>query len=240
MFGAIRWSNGPGRPERTYMQTATTNDELETMIGAAAQAQRAYAEFGQEQVDEIFRRAAFAANDARIDLARLAASETGMGVMEDKVIKNHFAAEYIYNNYKNTRTCGVIERDLSFGIEKIAEPIGVLAGIVPTTNPTATAIFKALLALKTRNAIIFSPHPRAAALHRRGGPDHPRGRCGRRCAAGIDRLHRKTHRRIVPAVDAASAHQPDPGHGRPGHGEGGVFLRQTCHRRRRRQHPGGH
>ena len=144
------------------MKTATTNDELETMIGAAAQAQRAYAEFGQEQVDEIFRRAAFAANDARIQLARLAASETGMGVMEDKVIKNHFAAEYIYNNYKNTRTCGVIERDLSFGIEKIAEPIGVLAGIVPTTNPTATAIFKALLALKTRNAIIFSPHPRAA------------------------------------------------------------------------------
>ena len=144
------------------MQIATTNDELETMIGAAAQAQRAYAEFRQEQVDEIFRRAAFAANDARIQLARLAASETGMGVMEDKVIKNHFAAEYIYNNYKNTRTCGVIERDLSFGIEKIAEPIGVLAGIVPTTNPTATAIFKALLALKTRNAIIFSPHPRAA------------------------------------------------------------------------------
>ncbi len=132
------------------------------MIGAAAQAQRTYAEFRQEPVDEIFRRAAFAANDARIQLARLAASETGMGVMEDKVIKNHFAAEYIYNNYKNTRTCGVIERDLSFGIEKIAEPIGVLAGIVPTTNPTATAIFKALLALKTRNAIIFSPHPRAA------------------------------------------------------------------------------
>ena len=144
------------------MKMATTNDELETMIGAAAQAQRAYADFRQEQVDEIFRRAAFAANDARIELARLAASETGMGLMEDKVIKNHFAAEYIYNNYKNTRTCGVIERDLSFGIEKIAEPIGVLAGIVPTTNPTATAIFKALLALKTRNAIIFSPHPRAA------------------------------------------------------------------------------
>ena len=144
------------------MKTATTNEELETMIEAAALAQRAYAEFRQEQVDEIFRRAAFAANNARIDLARLAASETGMGVVEDKVIKNHFASEYIYNRYKNSRTCGVIERDLSFGIEKIAEPIGVLAGIIPVTNPTATAIFKSLLALKTRNAIIFSPHPRAA------------------------------------------------------------------------------
>jgi acetaldehyde dehydrogenase/alcohol dehydrogenase len=113
-------------------------------------------------VDEIFRRAAFAANDSRIPLARLAAEETGMGIVEDKVIKNHFAAEYIYNKYKDALTCGVIERDLSFGIEKIAEPIGLLAGIIPVTNPTATAIFKALLALKTRNGILFSPHPRAA------------------------------------------------------------------------------
>ena len=144
------------------MKIATPEEELETMIETAAQAQRAYAEFTQPRVDEIFRRAAFAANDSRILLARLAAQETGMGVMEDKVIKNHFAAEYIYNKYKNTLTCGVIERDLSFGIEKIAEPIGLLAGIVPTTNPTATAIFKALLALKTRNGILFSPHPRAA------------------------------------------------------------------------------
>jgi acetaldehyde dehydrogenase/alcohol dehydrogenase len=139
-----------------------TIDELEAMIAAAAQAQQAYAEFRQESVDEIFRRAAFAANNARIELARRAVTETGMGVLEDKVIKNHFAAEYIYNEYKNTPTCGVIERDAAFGIEKIAQPIGVLAGIVPVTNPTSTAIFKALLALKTRNAIVFSPHPRAA------------------------------------------------------------------------------
>ena len=144
------------------MNIATNQEELETMIEAAAKAQRAYAEFTQPRVDEIFRRAAFAANDSRIPLARLAAQETGMGVVEDKVIKNHFAAEYIYNKYKSTPTCGVIERDLSFGIEKIAEPIGLLAGIIPVTNPTATAIFKALLALKTRNGILFSPHPRAA------------------------------------------------------------------------------
>ena len=116
------------------MNIATNQEELETMIEAAAKAQRAYAEFTQPRVDEIFRRAAFAANDSRIPLARLAAQETGMGVVEDKVIKNHFAAEYIYNKYKSTPTCGVIERDLSFGIEKIAEPIGLLAGITPVTN----------------------------------------------------------------------------------------------------------
>jgi acetaldehyde dehydrogenase/alcohol dehydrogenase len=144
------------------MNIATNQEELESMIETAAKAQRAYAEFTQLRVDEIYRRAAFAANDSRIPLARLAAGETGMGVVEDKVIKNHFAAEYIYNKYKATITCGVIERDLSFGIEKIAEPVGLLAGIIPVTNPTATAIFKALLALKTRNGILFSPHPRAA------------------------------------------------------------------------------
>ncbi len=144
------------------MKTATTIEELEALIEAAARAQQAYAAFDQRQVDEIFRRAAFAANEARIRLAQLAASETGMGLVEDKVIKNHFAAEYIYNKYKDTPTCGVIERDLSFGLERIAEPVGLLAGIVPTTNPTATAIFKTLLALKTRNGIIFSPHPRAS------------------------------------------------------------------------------
>jgi acetaldehyde dehydrogenase/alcohol dehydrogenase len=148
-------------PERK-MKIATTIKELEAAIETAARAQQRYAQFDQARVDEIFRRAAFAANDARIDLARLAADETGMGVVEDKVIKNHFAAEYVYNRYKDTPTCGVIERDLSFGIEKIAEPIGLLAGIVPVTNPTATTIFKALLALKTRNGILFSPHPRAA------------------------------------------------------------------------------
>jgi acetaldehyde dehydrogenase/alcohol dehydrogenase len=143
------------------MKNATTIEELETAIKTALQAQQLYAQFDQSRVDEIFRRAAFAANGARIDLARLAANETGMGVFEDKVIKNHFAAEYVYNKYKDAPTCGVIERDISFGIEKIAEPVGLLAGIIPVTNPTATTIFKALLALKTRNGILFSPHPRA-------------------------------------------------------------------------------
>ena len=124
-------------------------------------AQKEYSKFTQEQVDEIFREASLAANNARIKLAKMAVEETGMGIVEDKVIKNHFASEYIYNSYKDTKTCGTIEIDTAYGVEKIAEPIGVIAGIVPTTNPTSTAIFKALLALKTRNGIIFSPHPRA-------------------------------------------------------------------------------
>jgi acetaldehyde dehydrogenase/alcohol dehydrogenase len=139
----------------------TNTEELEALIHKVKTAQKTYADFTQEQVDEIFRRAALAANEQRIRLAKEAVAETGMGIVEDKVIKNHFASEYIYNKYSDTRTCGIIEEDRSFGIKKIAEPIGVLAGVVPTTNPTSTAIFKSLLALKTRNAIIFSPHPRA-------------------------------------------------------------------------------
>jgi acetaldehyde dehydrogenase (EC 1.2.1.10)/alcohol dehydrogenase AdhE (EC 1.1.1.1) len=125
------------------------------------EAQKKYASYTQEQVDEIFRQAAMAATNARIKLAKMATEETGMGIVEDKVIKNHFASEYIYNKYKDDKTCGVIERDESFGIVKVAEPIGVVAAVVPTTNPTSTAIFKALIALKTRNGVIFSPHPRA-------------------------------------------------------------------------------
>ena len=124
-------------------------------------AQQEFARFTQEQVDKIFLAAALAANKARIPLAKMAVEETGMGVVEDKVIKNHYAAEYIYNAYKNTKTCGVIEEDKAYGIKKIAEPIGLIAAVIPTTNPTSTAIFKALIALKTRNAIIISPHPRA-------------------------------------------------------------------------------
>lgn len=124
-------------------------------------AQKEYAAFPQEKVDEIFRCAAIAANSMRIPLAKQAVEETGMGVIEDKVIKNHYASEYIYNAYKNTKTCGVIEEDDVYGIKKIAEPIGVIAAVIPTTNPTSTAIFKALIALKTRNGIIISPHPRA-------------------------------------------------------------------------------
>ena len=135
--------------------------ELEALIKQVKEAQEKYATFTQEQVDYIFRAAALAANAERIPLAKMAVAETGMGVVEDKVIKNHFASEYIYNKYKHEKTCGTVEKDEGFGIEKIAEPVGILAGIVPTTNPTSTALFKALIALKTRNAIIFSPHPRA-------------------------------------------------------------------------------
>ena len=124
-------------------------------------AQAEFASFSQSRVDKIFKAAALAANNARIPLAKMAAEETGMGVAEDKVIKNHYAAEYIYNAYKNTKTCGVIEEDAAYGIQKIAEPIGVVAAVIPTTNPTSTAIFKTLICLKTRNAIIISPHPRA-------------------------------------------------------------------------------
>lgn len=141
----------------------TTNniDKLLTKINKVRKAQKEFAAFSQDKVDEIFRAAALAANKARIDLAELAVKETGMGILEDKVIKNHYASEYIYNQYKDMKTCGVIERDEAFGVTKIAEPIGVVAAVIPTTNPTSTAIFKALICLKTRNGIIFSPHPRA-------------------------------------------------------------------------------
>ncbi len=144
------------------MNTEITNvAELEAAIARVKEAQKKFAEYDQETVDKIFLAAASAANKARIPLAKMAVSETGMGVVEDKVIKNNYAAEYIYNAYKNTKTCGVIEEDKAYGIKKIAEPIGVIAAVIPTTNPTSTAIFKCLLALKTRNAIIISPHPRA-------------------------------------------------------------------------------
>jgi acetaldehyde dehydrogenase / alcohol dehydrogenase len=137
--------------------------ELDALIARVKRAQQVYAGFTQEQVDEIFRAAAFAAADARIPLAVMAAEETGMGVVEDKVVKNHFASEYIFNRYKDEKTCGVLEVDDVGGTATIAEPIGLICGIVPTTNPTSTAIFKALISLKTRNGIIFSPHPRAKA-----------------------------------------------------------------------------
>jgi len=141
--------------------TITNQEQLEQLIQRVKEAQKQYATYTQEQVDYIFKKAALAANTARIPLAKMAATETGMGVIEDKVIKNHFASEIIYNKYKHEKTCGIVEEDKSFGFQKIAEPVGILAGIVPTTNPTSTAIFKALITLKTRNGIIFSPHPRA-------------------------------------------------------------------------------
>ena len=138
-----------------------TVDALKALLARVRAAQEKFAEFPQEKVDAIFRAAAIAANQARIPLAKMAVEETGMGVVEDKVIKNHFASEYIYNAYKDTRTCGVIERNPSMGTMRIAEPIGVIAAVIPTTNPTSTAIFKTLITLKTRNGIIISPHPRA-------------------------------------------------------------------------------
>ena len=145
-------------------ETRKPVDSVEALEGAIAsvrEAQRKYATYTQEQVDKIFLAAAIAADKMRIPLAKAAVEETGMGIVEDKVIKNHYAAEYIYNAYKNTKTCGVIEEDKAYGIKKIAEPIGVIAAVIPTTNPTSTAIFKTLIALKTRNGIIISPHPRA-------------------------------------------------------------------------------
>ena len=140
-----------------------TAEALETKMAAMKEAQILFATYTQEQVDKIFKAAATAADKARIPLAKMAVAETGMGIVEDKVIKNHYAAEYIYNAYKDTKTCGVIEEDPVYGIKKIAEPIGLIAAVIPTTNPTSTAIFKTLIALKTRNAIIISPHPRAKA-----------------------------------------------------------------------------
>lgn len=136
-------------------------EKLEAELDRVRAAQREFATYTQEQVDKIFFAAAMAANKARIPLAKMAVEETGMGLVEDKIIKNHYAAEYIYNAYKNTKTCGVIEEDKAYGIKKIAEPLGVIAAVIPTTNPTSTAIFKTLICLKTRNGSIISPHPRA-------------------------------------------------------------------------------
>ena len=138
-----------------------SQEKLDELIKKVREAQEKFATFTQEQVDEIFKASAIAANKARIPLAKLAVQETQMGLVEDKVIKNHFASEYVYNKYKNAKTCGVIEEDNSYGIKKIVEPVGVIAAVIPTTNPTSTAIFKTLISLKTRNGIIISPHPRA-------------------------------------------------------------------------------
>ena len=155
----------PKKQEKVEIETKSnlvdTPEALDDLINRVNEAQRIFARYTQEQVDKIFKAAATAANKARIPLAQMAVKETGMGIVEDKIIKNHFASEYIYNKHKNIKTCGVIEEDKANGIKIVAEPLGVLAGIVPTTNPTSTAIFKSLIALKTRNGIIFSPHPRA-------------------------------------------------------------------------------
>ncbi len=145
---------------RTY-EVVDSVEKLEAALKRVRRAQEAFSTYTQQQVDAIFRAAAIAANKQRIPLAKMAVEETGMGVVEDKVIKNHYAAEYIYNAYKDTKTCGVVDEDPAFGIRRVAEPIGVIAAVIPTTNPTSTAIFKTLISLKTRNGIIISPHPRA-------------------------------------------------------------------------------
>ena len=145
----------------TTRELVDSVEKLEALIAKVRAAEAVFATYTQEQVDKIFFEAAMAANKARIPLAKMAVEETGMGVVEDKVIKNHYASEYIYNAYKDTQTVGVVEEDKAYGIKKIVEPIGVVAAVIPTTNPTSTAIFKTLISLKTRNGIIISPHPRA-------------------------------------------------------------------------------
>ena len=147
--------------EETKNTLVDSVEKLEEKIAQVRAAQKKFSVYTQEQVDKIFLAAASAANKARIPLAKMAVEETGMGVVEDKVIKNNYAAEHIYNAYKNVKTCGVIEEDSAYGMKKIAEPIGVIAAVIPTTNPTSTAIFKTLISLKTRNGIIISPDPRA-------------------------------------------------------------------------------
>ena len=149
------------KKEQNVPAVVDSVEALEAKMQAMREAQKIFANFTQEQVDKIFYEAASAANKLRITLAKMAVKETGMGVVEDKVIKNNYAAEYIYNAFKDTKTCGVVEEDKAFGIKKLAEPIGLVAAVIPTTNPTSTAIFKCLICLKTRNAIIISPHPRA-------------------------------------------------------------------------------
>ena len=149
------------KTEQVVPEIIDSVEGLNAKMAAMREAQKVFATYTQEQVDKIFFAAASAANKMRIPLAKMAVEETGMGVVEDKVIKNNYAAEYIYNAYKNTKTVGVVEEDKEYGIKKIAEPIGLIAAVIPTTNPTSTPIFKTLISLKTRNAIIISPHPRA-------------------------------------------------------------------------------
>ena len=142
----------------TVCGTVDNIEALDCLISRVKRAQEEFATYTQEQVDKIFKAAATAADKVRIPLAKMAVEDTGMGIVEDKIIKNHFAAEYIYNKHKTAKTCGIIKHDKTNGIKVVAEPLGVIAGIIPTTNPTSTAIFKSLICLKTRNAIIFSPH----------------------------------------------------------------------------------
>ena len=169
-------------------------DALEAKLARMREAQKVFATYTQEQVDKIFYEAALAANKARIPLAKMAIEETGRGVLEDKIIKNHYAAEYIYNAYKDTKTCGVLERDEAYGITKIAEPIGIVGAVIPTTNPTSTAIFKTLICLKTRNHHL--PAPRCCQVHYRRSQARARRRRQGRCSRGDHRLGRRTFHRF--------------------------------------------
>ena len=227
-------------------------ETLEKKIAEVKEAQAKFATYTQEQVDAIFRAAALAANKERIPLAEMAVEETGMGVVEDKVIKNHYAAEYIYNAYKDSKTCGVIEEDPAFGIKRIAEPLGLIAAVIPTTNPTSTAIFKTLISLKTRNGIIISPHPRAkkstiaaakVVLDAAVAAGAPKNIIG-----WIDVPSLELTTLIMKEADTILA-TGGPGmvksaysSGKPAVGVGGVcgLLRQARCRRRRRQHPRHH
>ena len=229
-------------PTREY-PVIDTVEALQQRMKEMRKAQQEFATYTQEQVDKIFFAAAMAANKARIPLAKMAVEETGMGVVEDKVIKNHYASEYIYNAYRNTKTCGVIEEDSAYGIKKIAEPIGLIAAVIPTTNPTSTAIFKTLICLKTRNAIIISPHPRAKASTiaavAAGAPENIIG--------WIDSPSLELTNEVMKESDTILA-TGGPGMvkaayssgKRPRHGQGGLLLRQTGAGRRRGQHPGHH
>ncbi len=220
--------------------SVATIQELDALVVRVKAAQQRFAEFTQEQVDLIFRQAALAAADARIPLARMAVEETGMGVLEDKVVKNHFASEYIYNAYKDEKTCGVLRQDDLYGTLTIAEPVGLICGIVPTTNPTSTAIFKALICLKTRNGIIFSPHPRARrstcaaarlvleAAVAAGAPPDIIGWIDEPTVELCDHLMRHPDINLILAT------------GGPGMVQRRLLLGQAGHRRGRRQHAGGH
>ena len=192
-------------------------EALESAFIRLRAAQTQFATYTQAQVDAIFLAAATAANKARIPLAKLAVEETGMGVVEDKVIKNHYASEYIYNAYRNTKTCGVIEEDKAYGIVRIAEPIGVIAAVIPTTNPTSTAIFKTLIALKTRNGILISPHPPRKGFHHRCRAHRTRSGGCRRRAGGHYRLGGCAKFGAHQPRDEGSGHHPR--NRRPGHGQ---------------------
>lgn len=215
-----------------------TVEALEKRIEEVREAQRIFSTYSQEQVDKIFAAAALAANKARIPLAKQAVAETGMGIVEDKVIKNHYASEYIYNAYKDTKTCGVIEEDSAYGIKRIAEPIGVVAAVIPTTNPTSTAIFKTLICLKTRNGIIISPHPRAKESTIAAAKVVLEAAVGRRRTKGHYQLGGCSFSGAYQYPDEGSRHYSC--NRRSGHGKSRLFFRQTGSRCWRRQYPGNH